>query len=91
MIIISYFFWSRNYGKVSSSAHELDHSFLKKPIHEDVTMSSRLTSTEDCSQNSTAESLLKIHENSKKKDNSDSIEVHNKQVKVNIIYPENEF
>ena len=51
-------------------------------------MSSRLTSTEDCSHNSTSESLLKIQENSKKKDNPDSVEVNNKQVKVIIIYPE---
>ena len=50
-------------------------------------MSSRITSTEDCSHNSTAESLLKVHENSKEKNNSDSFKVNHEPIQVTIIYP----
>ena len=77
----------RNQGKNSTSAFDLKNSLLTtencktRPIQEELTVISRKKSNENCSYNSTAESL-QVNEKSSKMKDSKSFESVARETKV---------
>ena len=81
--ILFHFISNRNHGNASlSTPHDLDNSFLKTPIQEELTAISRITSNESCSHNSNTDSSKANSSNNLLKD--ETSKVNSEEAKVDI-------